>query len=159
MFQDLSSYLFEIIIRCPTRPESSTVSPPGLNKMSSDAQSLEEIGRAAQAPLLNGKLAEGGKKQAEPQTDIHKHTRQAVGSEAVATRTHTHTEGRHKNHLGYFRNQELFWFNRRIGIIRTRARIPEQDLRISNCSRSPRERCFYFPYPGEKLMESCSSDD
>lgn len=37
------------------------VFPPGLNKMSSDAQSLEEIGWAAQAPLLNGKLAEGGK--------------------------------------------------------------------------------------------------
>lgn len=90
MFQDLSSYLFEIIIRCPTRPESSTVFPPGLNKMSSDAQSLEEIGRAAQAPLLNGKRAEGGKnKQSHRQTHTNTHGRLSGAKQWQHVHIHT----------------------------------------------------------------------
>lgn len=79
--------------RCPTRPESATVFPPGLNKMSSDAQSLEEIGRAAQAPLLNGKLAEEGKKTSRA-TDRHTQTHTAGCRERSSGNTSTYTHRR-----------------------------------------------------------------
>lgn len=51
---------------------------------------MEETGWATQTLFLNGKIAEGEKKQAEQQT--HTHTRQAVRSKAAPTDTHTRTE-------------------------------------------------------------------